>query len=428
MRVTCKKSEFCGEFKPPVSKSEAARVIACALLSDSPTRIEVLPSSDDAYAALSCAKSLGATYSDGLFVPPSEFPKSAILNCGESATCLRFFACITAAIGGEFTLIAEKSLLNRPMDDLAKSLASGGVTLKKTDGGWHVFGKLRAGKYYIGGSVSSQYLSGLLIALPILGEDSVVVCKNLASKSYVYETARVMKKFSGRVIVRKPDDETDEYTVFGGKYSAKEPVSLALDWSGAAFFLAAGALGGKVTALGLTENMPDSQIADVLALAGAKVEKTAKSDGRADITASGGELKPFSFDFTDCPDLVPVCAVLAACINGESEIKSVARLKTKESDRVRSVGELVRVLGAEAAFDGENLLVRGGKISGGEVKTYGDHRIAMAASIAAAASSEPIIIDDAECVKKSYYSFWRDYAALGGIAERDLKKAEREEK
>ena len=100
MRVTCKKSNFCGEFAPPVSKSEAARVIACALLSDSPTRIEALPSSYDAYAALFCAKSLGATYSDGLFVPPSEFPKSAILNCGESATCLRFFACITAAIGG----------------------------------------------------------------------------------------------------------------------------------------------------------------------------------------------------------------------------------------------------------------------------------------------------------------------------------------
>ncbi len=416
MRITCFPAKINGEITPPFSKSDAVRVIACALMSDSPVQIENLPSCDDSVAALSCAKALGATYDGKIFTPPEKFPTKATLNCGESGACLRFFTCITAAIGGEFTLLAEKSLLSRPMNDLIETLESGGVTVKKIVNGWLVCGKLKGGTYEIDGKTSSQFVSGMLLALPLIKQPCLLKCRNLVSREYVNQTIAVMRKFS--INVEKSGAEPIEFKVDGRGYTPKKPrVILSRDWSGAAFFLALGALGGKITVRELTENLPDSQIADILSLCGCNIDQTSNADGTINLTVKKSEIKPFRYDFTDCPDLVPVCAVLAAAANGHSRLENVARLKAKESDRVVSVTELIRSLGAKAEFDGKDIVICGGNLVGGKVATYDDHRIAMSAAIAAVACKKAVETDNAACVKKSYSSFWRDYAAVGGATK-----------
>lgn len=416
MRITCFPAKINGEILPPFSKSDAIRVIVCALMSDSPVKIENLPSCDDSVAALRCAKTLGATYDGNMFTPPEKFPEVATLDCGESGACLRFFMCIAAAVGGEFTLLAGKSLLSRPMNELIATLKSGGVTVKKIENGWRVCGKLKGGTYEIDGKTSSQFISGMLLALPLTKQKCVLRCHNLVSREYVNQTISVMRKFS--INVEKSGAETLEFKVDGRGYSPQEMcVKLSRDWSSAAFFLVAGALGGEFTARELTENLPDSQIADILSRCGCKTEKSYNDDNTVDLTARKSEIKPFCYDFTDCPDLVPVCAVLAAAANGQSGLENVARLKEKESDRVVSVMQLVRSLGAKAEFDGKDIVIYGGNLVGGKVATYDDHRIAMSAAVAASACSEPVQIDNAACVRKSYSSFWRDYTAAGGVTK-----------
>lgn len=416
MRITCFPAKIKGKILPPFSKSDAIRVIACALMSDVPVQIEDLPSCDDSVAALCCAKALGATYDGKIFTPPEKFPGKATLDCGESGACLRFFTCITAAIGGEFILLAEKSLLSRPMNELIAVLESGGVTVKKILNGWSVCGKLNGGIYEIDGKTSSQFVSGMLLALPLTKQPCLLKCRNLVSREYVNQTIAVMRKFS--VNVEKSDGEPLEFKVDGRGYTPqKQPVTLCRDWSGGAFFLVAGALGGEITVCKLNENLPDSQIDEILSLCGCDTDKSRNDDGTVNMTVRKSEIKPFCYDFTDCPDLVPVCAVLAAAAKGESRLKNVARLKEKESDRVVSVTGLVRSLGAKAGFDGKDIVIYGGNLVGGKVVTYDDHRIAMSAAIAAVACRKAVEIDNAACVKKSYSSFWRDYAAVGGATK-----------
>lgn len=424
MRITCFPAKIKGKILPPFSKSDAIRVIACALMSDLPVQIENLPSCDDSVAALCCAKALGATYDGKIFTPPEKFPGKATLDCGESGACLRFFTCITAAIGGEFTLLAEKSLLSRPMNELIAVLESGGVTVKKILNGWSVCGKLNGGIYEIDGKTSSQFVSGMLLALPLTKQKCVLRCRNLVSREYVNQTIAVMRKFS--VNVEKSDGEPLEFKVDGRGYtSQKPPVTLCRDWSGGAFFLVAGALGGEITVCKLNENLPDSQIDEILSLCGCDTEKSRNDDGTVNMTVRKSEIKPFCYDFTDCPDLVPVCAVLAAAAKGESRLKNVARLKEKESDRVVSVTGLVRSLGAKAGFDGKDIVIYGGNLVGGKVVTYDDHRIAMSAAIAAVACRKEVEIDNAACVKKSYSSFWHDYSSVGGVTKIDCCERER---
>ncbi|MGN1093758.1 MAG: 3-phosphoshikimate 1-carboxyvinyltransferase [Candidatus Neoclostridium sp.] len=416
MRLTCFPSVFSGSFTPPVSKSDAIRAIICALLSDKRTVFPPLPSSDDVVAAIECAESLGARYDGKIFAPPEKFPSEATLNCRESAACLRFFACVTAAIGGNFTLKTGESLSSRPTETLAETLKSGGVTLERTQNGFKTKGKLKAGKYTVDGDVSSQFLSGMLLAAPYISGETEITGKNLVSGAYVKRTLSVMRAFSAEIKEKKRADGT-VYLIPNASFTPPERLTLGEDWSGASFMLAAGALGGEVTALGMPENAPDGQIVDILDLFGCDVRKSKNPDGTVDVTAKKRAFKPFEYDYVDCPDLVPVCCVLAANANGKSALKNVARLKTKESDRVTSCIRLIESLGAKAEFDGKDILVRGGKTTGGAVKTYGDHRIAMAAACAAAGSTGTVEIDDAECVKKSYASFWNDYVSTGGAVK-----------
>ena len=421
MRLTCFPSSFVGSFTPPISKSDAIRAIICALLSEKPTVFPPLPSSDDVIAAMECAEALGARYDGKIFTPPEKFASEATLNCRESAACLRFFACVTAAIGGSFTLKTGESLFSRTMDTLAETLKSGGATLERTQNGFKTKGKLKEGKYTVDGGVSSQFLSGILLAAPRINGETEITCKNLVSRAYVKRTLSVMRAFSAEIAEEEIADGT-VYRISKAAFTPPERLTLGKDWSGASFMLAAGALGGEVTALGMTENAPDGQIVDILGLFGCEIRKSKNPDGTVDVTAKKRAFKPFEYDFTDCPDLVPVCCVLAANANGKSVLKNVARLKNKESDRVTSCTRLIESLGANATFDGKNILVDGGKTTGGAVKTYGDHRIAMAAACAAAGSTGAVEIDDAECVRKSYSSFWNDYVSTGGTVKYDNER------
>lgn len=408
MQITVYPSHLCGEFDPPPSKSHALRIIVAALLSDKPTEITGIPFCGDVTAAINCATALGARWDGRIFYPPEKFERKAILDCGESGTALRFFLCVTAAIGGEYVVTGAPRLMSRPTESLISALESGGVSVVKRQDGYCVSGKLLPGRYEIDCSETSQFLSGLLFVLPLMNAICSVKASGLVSAAYVDMTERVMRDFG---IKLRSDGET--FTVYPGAYSKPDGAIVDADWSGGAFLLAGGALSGKVTAhnVDLRSLQSDLKIIELLRLAGATVTENGDC-----VMVEKKPLRATEIDCSDVPDLAPIIAVVGAYSEGVTRIKNAARLKTKESDRVVSVTEMIKSLGGNAEFSDGDVIIRGlGGLSGGKVRTFGDHRIAMAAAIAASGADSPVIIDNCDCVKKSYVDFWRDYVSCGGI-------------
>ena len=332
--------------------------------------------------------------------------ENGALFCGESGSTLRFMLPIVSALGGKYEFTGAGRLLRRPLSELFSVLKEHGVKVDFDGEKILLSGKLSGDLFRIRGDISSQYVSGLLMALPLIDGGRIELLSPLSSASYVDITIDVMESFG--ITVKR---ENNAFIVPKGKYYRTDDYIVPCDWSAAAFPLSMGALSGKVSVTGLSVSnfQGDRFILDILKSAGARI--TVAEDS---VTAEKCELNGFSFDADGCPDLVPVAAAVAAAAKGETVIKRVSRLRLKESDRVLSVVSMLDSLGITAKTIGDDIVIKGGAVTGGKVKTFSDHRIAMSAGVLSAVSNGKIEIDDAACVNKSYPSFYKDYEKLGG--------------
>jgi 3-phosphoshikimate 1-carboxyvinyltransferase len=310
-----------------------------------------------------------------------------------------------AARGGNYTFIGHGKLMDRPNDELLGSLSAHGVSWEKTDR-INISGKLTAGEYRIRGDISSQYVSGLLMALATLGGDSTITLLTpLSSAPYVDITLEVLSNYGIKIV------RTDSGYFIKGGQKFKGNVTPEGDWSNAAFFIALGALSGKTEVFGLNLDsvQGDRDILKILKLADAKIETADDT-----VTVYKSSLKAFTVDAEDCPDLVPITAVIAACAKGTSIIKNVSRLKIKESDRIESTIVTLDAFGIRAEYTDGNLIVYGGTPKAGEIDSYNDHRIVMSAAVLATVCQGTSVIKNAQAVEKSYPTFFKDLESVGG--------------
>ena len=338
------------------------------------------------------------------------------LHCGESGLALRMFSPVAALFPGSFRLLAEGSLRKRPVRMIEAPLRELGVEVE-TEAGLPpvlVHGPLEGGRARLDGSESSQFLTGLLIALPLAREASRLEVEKLASSGYVDLTMATMEAFgvpvrSGRLDSAGASSSLRYYEIEGGSPYRPARFVVEGDWSGAAFLLVAGAIAGgpsglEVSNLPLSSTQPDRAVLEALRLAGARVE--AREDS---VRVLPAPLSAFEFDATDCPDLFPPLVALASVCKGETRLRGAGRLKAKESDRASVLRDEFGALGVEILVEGDNMVVRGGRgIEGGRVEAHGDHRIAMAAAVAALVARGGVSIQGEECVAKSWPSFFED--------------------
>lgn len=412
MTVTVSPGNFGGTLPAIASKSCAHRLLICAALSKLPVFVSCRAASEDILATAGCLRALGAGVrrtEEGFAVTPMDAPRrGAVLDCGESGSTLRFMLPVCAALGAECELKLGGRLPQRPLSPLYEELICHGAVLSAQGApGLSVSGKLRDADFAIAGNVSSQFVSGLLLALPIMDGGNVTVTGEAESAPYIRITAECMRKCGVGV-----EESGGVYRVSGG-YNAPERLAAEGDWSNAAFWLCAGALGqNPVTVSGLDGGsvQGDRKIVDIIRSFGGRVDISGDK-----ATAVPSPLRACSVDAADVPDLVPAVSVLASAAEGETRIFNASRLRLKESDRLAAVRDVMLTLGADIRETEDGLLIRGtSALRGGRVKSWNDHRIAMAAATASLLCRESVTIDGAECVNKSYPGFFRDFSALGG--------------
>lgn len=403
-----------GSVRIPASKSQAHRLLICAALGAQPVMLQCDGVSADIAATARCLRALGADITDdgaGTFrIGPiaGEMPAHADMLCGESGSTLRFLLPVVGALGADVTFHMEGRLPERPLSPLDAVLTAHGMTIRRDGALLHVAGQLRPGTYELPGDVSSQYISGLLMALPCLpGESTLVVTGRLESAGYIAMTEDALR-LSG---IRLQKQERT-YTIPGGQ-TARLPAQCRVegDWSNAAFFLCMGALspaGVTVTGLSAASSQGDRAVLDVLRRFGADVREMPDA-----ITVRRGALRGVTIDAAPIPDLIPVLSVVAALADGETRIVNAARLRLKESDRLESTAAMLRALGAQVEVHDSGLTITGRKmLTGGTVDPQRDHRIAMAAATAACGCTAPVTVHDCACTDKSYPRFWTDLSAL----------------
>ena len=430
VNVTRSLSRTEGSVAAPGSKSELIRLIICAALSGSPTVIGGFSPSDDINAALSCVRALGARVdSDGKVcrIIPGEAPEGTpLFDCGESATVLRFMLPVASALLGMGSFTGSGSLPGRPLGALISSMRTGGVCFeygmttsdadsedisRKKRLPLRMTGRLRPGVYRLPGNISSQYVSGMLTALALTpGESRIELTTKLESAPYADMTADTLRLFGADV------GKTAGGYAVRGRHRLLSPGSAGAggDWSAAAFFLTAGAIGGRVMVTGLDPRSPqgDRRITGLLRLFGATVD--GDEGGGITVSRPEGGLTAVRADISDTPDLLPALAVAAAFAEGESVFTGGSRLRLKESDRLASVTSLINALGGEARELPDGIAVRGGRLSGGVADACGDHRVVMAAAVAGLFCPRGVRITGAEAVGKSYPAFFEDLALIGG--------------
>lgn len=406
----------CGCVQVPPSKSHAQRLLICAAAGERETGIVCGEISRDIAAAIDCLRALGArireTEPRQLSVSPIRHVPSGIslLPCGESGATLRFLLPFAGALGAHAKFLREGRLPLRPLEPLAGELSRHGMRLEMQGDAVLCEGHLQAGEYTLPGNVSSQFVSGLLMALPLLeGESSLTVTGPVESASYITMTEETLR-LAG-IPIKK---ESGRYQITGSSRPClPERVSVEGDWSGASFFLCMGALspsGIMVKGLSRDSVHGDRAILELLRSFGAEIWE--REDA---ILIRRGVLRGQTIDAAPIPDLIPPLSVLAAVSEGETRIVNAGRLRLKESDRLSSTTNMLRALGADIEELQDGLRIRGKeRLRGGAAPCAGDHRIAMSAAVAASVCTDPVIIPDAECVQKSYPRFWQDWEALEG--------------
>lgn len=387
-----------GDLTAIPSKSHAHRALICAAFSDNATTIVCPETNKDIEATVGCLSALGAQITRtnvGYTVSPiTKIPAVAELNCNESGSTLRFMLPIVGALGVDTTFHLSGRLPERPLSPLWEEMERMGCSLSRNKNGiLHCTGRLKAGAYSIAGNVSSQFISGLLLALPLLdGNSSLEITGNIESKPYIDLTKAVLSSFGVK---------TDEENIVAGfPFCSPREVIVEGDWSNAAFFYVANTLGSDIHITGLNEN-------------------SAQGD-RAILPLLDKLSNAMEIDACDIPDLVPILSVAAAAHNGVT-FTNVARLRAKESDRVHTVIEMLRALGVHAQSTENTLTVYPGQFHSGTVDAVNDHRIAMSAAIAATTADGAVSIIGSQCVEKSYPAFWEEYRRLGGCYEQYIR-------
>ncbi len=408
-----------GEVVPPPSKSRAHRLLICAALGKEPCTIVCSSVNDDIIATMRCLNALGAsiTYSSGVFkVNPVKVVKGGTLDCGESGSTLRFLVSVAAVLGADATFVGSGKLPQRPMGALTDVLAEHGISFTRLAADElpvSCRGELRGGKYILPGNISSQYLTGLLFALPLAKDDSEIeIVGGLTSASYVAMTLDALATAGISI-----EHEGNIFRIKGNQqYRVPSDLIVEGDWSSAAFWVVAGVVGAKpVTVCGMNEEslQGDSAIVTHLRNMGAFI---GQQDGKT--IAMPSHLFGAELDCTDTPDLVPVLSVAAAVAQGTTLFTGVGRLRFKECDRLAAMKELLALYGISSQIGEDTFTVFGGEpVASGVVDSCGDHRIAMAAAIMSTVSRGVTAIDGASCVAKSYPAFFDDFASLGGSVE-----------
>jgi len=391
MTQTIPKSPISGTIAAIASKSAAHRLYICAALADSPTEISCQSTSRDIEATKACLTAMKQG--------------DSLLPCGESGSTLRFLLPVAAALGLEVDFLMEGRLPDRPLAPLDTQLEAHGVKLfRPRHEVLHVSGKLEPGAYVLPGNVSSQYISGLLFALPLLEETSTLtITGKVESAPYIAMTLDALSQFGVR-----PTFENSVYTISPMPYVSPGTAAVEGDWSNAAFWLCAGALSGPVTVTGLKPDslQGDREVFEILRRFGANTEQHGDA-----YTVSPGTLRAIDIDAAAIPDLVPVLSVVAAAAEGTTRIYNAGRLRIKESDRIKTVCSLLTNLGADVEETADGLLIHGGKVlTGGTVDSANDHRIAMSAAVASALCD--VTVEGAEAVAKSYPKFWEDFVKM----------------
>jgi len=402
MIVTAKKSTLNGKIDAIPSKSFAHRSMICSFLSGNTEYLGVENFSADIVATKNCLIALDSAIKNNT---------SAILDAGESGSTLRFMLPISCLVENEITFVGHGKLMDRPIGELFSVLSSHGVLVKKENGVITKSGKLTAGEFYIKGDISSQYLTGLLLTLPKLDGDSVIIPTTpLVSRPYIDITLSVLSSFG--VLVTEKDGKF----FIKGNQAFNGNLTVEGDWSNSAFYLVAGVIGGDITVKNLNFNsvQGDKKIVEIIKSAGGNI-----TNKEGEYTAKKSDLTAFTFSAKDCPDLVPICAVLGAFSKGKTVIKDIERLKIKESDRVLSTIALLTNIGIKAKEENNSLIIEGGPILGGTVSSFNDHRIAMSAIIAGVNSENGVVLTDALAVNKSYPNFYKDTRFLGGIIDEE---------
>ncbi len=414
-------SVLSGTVQAPPSKSYAHRAVISAFLSGNECKIKNLHLSADISATLDCAAQLGAKwkYNEKTHIASmekAEAPSSApMLDCGESGSTLRFFIPIAMAMASEASFTGHGRLMERPLDPYFEIFKAKNIKYVLKDGVLSVKGRLASGAYEIDGTVSSQFITGLLFALPLLDGDSEIKIKGeLTSKAYIDITLDVMKKFG----IEIKNENYSSFIIKGNQKYKAQSYTVEGDFSNGAFWLVAGALGCDITCKGLEESslQGDKKIIEIIERTGATVERNGKTALAAHPSA---DMHGITVDVDEIPDLVPILAVLFSFCKGKSRIENAGRLRIKESDRLSAITSELTKMRATITEGDDFLEIEGCQIlSGAELSSWNDHRIAMATAIAACRCEGEVSIEGAKkAVTKSYPDFFEDYNMLGGNAE-----------
>jgi 3-phosphoshikimate 1-carboxyvinyltransferase len=440
MNVKINPQPLRGTINSITSKSHAHRLLIAAALCKEPCSVAIKNTNEDLQATSTCLSSLS-----------DELP---VLDCHESGSTLRFMLPIAMVLKEKVKFLGAGRLPERPLSPLKEELESHGCIFEKVDykSGlseeklsreiYTVSGKLRGGEFKLAGNISSQYITGLLFALPLLNEDSkIIITSNLESVDYVMLTLNVLEAFGIKIDVKTSinrlikDGKGYTFEIKGGQeYIAPKEVTAEGDWSNAAFWIVGGALGGDLRCENILQNsfQGDKAIVAIVKPYNRKVvvEPTAVTtalhfnsssylvnpEGSDDL--AGQHNLEHVIDASNIPDLVPILSVLAASHKGVTRITNAGRLRIKESDRLLAIADCLHTLGADITELPEGLIIRGtGKLKGGTVNGYNDHRMVMSMAIASIICEEPVIINGAEAVNKSYPTFFEDFATLGGEYE-----------
>lgn len=395
------------------SKSCAHRILICAALADKTTVINCSRSSDDIDATVSCLRSLGAEIDctdDGFIVTPIiSAPSEAILHPGESGSTLRFLLPVASVLGTDAEFITNGRLSSRPLSPLTDELERHGAKFMSNP--IRISGRISPGTYTIDSSVSSQFTTGLMLALPYFGKESVITLNgNTESKPYITLTAQILALFGINAA------EKENAYALSGKYKSPSVISVEGDWSNAAFMLAMGAIsdsgdksGITVTGLNFDTSQGDRRITDILSEFGAAVS----IDG-TNITVKKAPLHGIELNASDIPDLVPIVSVLAMAADGDTVIHNCGRLRFKESDRIESICRMIGAFGGNISVDNDIITVHGGldEKDNVVVDSFNDHRIVMASAAGAILTHSPVTITNCEAVSKSYPNFFDDLGKL----------------
>lgn len=418
-KVIITPSKLRGSVKIPPSKSMAHRAIICASLSKGCSVISNIDFSEDIIATIEGMKSLGADIKidkDKLIINGENTLKDSkfkVIDCNESGSTLRFLVPISLIEENKVNFIGKGNLGKRPLNTYYEIFKEQKIkySYEKEELNLNIEGRLRGGEFKVKGDISSQFISGLLFTLPLLKEDSkIVITTNLESRGYIDLTLDMLKRF-GIVI---ENNNYREFLIQGNqKY---KPISYKVegDYSQAAFYFSAGALGSNINCFNLNLNsyQGDKEIIEILKRTGAIL----KENKDKSLSMCYRELNKTIIDASQCPDIIPVLTVVSALSKGETRIINGRRLRIKECDRLSAICKELNKLGANIKELEGGLIIYGVKeLKGGEVYSHKDHRIAMSLAIASTRCKEEVTIEETDCVKKSYPGFWEDFKALGGI-------------